>query len=88
MTATNNPQKRIRPWKPTPRDQAIYQAVVIGGRTQAQAGAEFGRSQSAVSRLLRRWITALGQVRLPTFVRHTWLLRRLIRTQDSLSCIA
>ena len=54
MTTPAQPQ-RTRPWKPSARDQAIYRAVVIEGRTQLAAGQEFGRSQSAVSRLLGRF---------------------------------
>lgn len=46
---------RTRPWKPSARDHAIYRAVAIEGRTQRAAGEEFGRSQSAVSRLLGRF---------------------------------
>jgi len=44
-----------RVWLPSPRERAMYRAVAVEGRTQHDVGAEFGRSQSAVSRLVQRF---------------------------------
>ena len=49
------PRRRRREWRPKVREQALYLAVRVQGRTQASVAEDYRVSQSTVSRVLKRF---------------------------------